>query len=355
MAVVEEQDLFERIKEKVNRDFVRAFLAAIPNEHPEDVQLNANLPELIEQIKAAFGAGRVSREKVLGLLQEYEENGNQTVLYYSPISAAASQLCCTPEVVATKLFGSGWRAGFPRLIKLDNGWEVVDFRIGLRDKPTDWLMKIYTYQESRVQVRELQPQELQGLPVLRENEYAVIYKKQVTESVCLARWNDHPRHGLLELRVEISGRMARFEMDVNAIWSRLLGAFNRDDDFEPWELAKPLERILRECPQHQNRYQLGLAHLTDSGEGGVKYVPYTEHDTIDATPIRLQTINQILDDGGRCSRLTMTWLPELSGGAIEKKLRTYAGSRQSNELVISAQTTARAVDYVTNQLRYFAG
>ena len=355
MAVIEEQDLFARIKEKVNKDFVRAFLASIPNEHPEDTQLNANLPELVDQIEAAHAAGRVAREQVLALLQEFEENGNQTLLFYSPSTAAASQLCCTPEEVATRLFGSAWRVGFPRLIKLDNGWEVVDFRIGLPGKPGDWLMKIYTYQESRVQVREVQPQEIQGLPSLRENEYVVIYKKQVTESVCLARWNDHPRHGLLELRVEMSGRIARFEMDVNAIWSRLQPVFARNDDFNPWELAKPLERVLRECPQHQNLYQLGLAHLMDSGEGGVKYVPYTEHDSIDATPIRLQTINQILDDGGRCSRLTMNWLPEQSGGAIEKKLRTYAGSRQSNELVISAQTTARAVDYVTNQLRYFAG
>ena len=112
--------------------------------------------------------------------------------------------------------------------------------------------------------------------------------------------------------------------------------------------------MLRECPLHPKLYQLGLAHLVDSGEGGVKYVPYTEHDTIDATPIRLQTITQILDDGGRCSRLAATWLPEESGGAIEEKLRTHAGPRRTNELVISAQATARAVDYVTDKLRYFA-
>jgi hypothetical protein len=83
-------------------------------------------------------------------------------------------------------------------------------------------------------------------------------------------------------------------------------------------------------------------------------MPYTEHDRIDATPIRLATIHQILDDGGRCDRLVVTWLPKKSGGALDKELRTYAGSRGTNELVISARTTSRAVDYVTDQLRRFA-
>ena len=108
---------------------------------------------------------------------------------------------------------------------------------------------------------------------LEANEFVVAYKRKVAESVCLARWNEHPDTPLLELRIELSGRIKRFKLDVNTIWSRLIGVFDRDTDFEPWELDAPLERLLRECPSRPDLYQIGLTHLTDSGEGGVKYVP----------------------------------------------------------------------------------
>jgi hypothetical protein len=144
-------------------------------------------------------------------------------------------------------------------------------------------------------------------------------------------------------------------LDINALWTRLQQAFDREDDFEPWELRGPLEQMLRLCRDNTDVYELGLANIVDSGDWGVRYMPYTEHERIDTIPSRLDTIHQLLDDGGWCERLVMTWLPEGSGEALEGNLRTYAGSRGVNELVIRAATTARAVDYVTDQLRSFAG
>lgn len=351
-----EQDLFERVAEKVNKDFIRAFLIEFKPQFPEDIHLEASLGELVGQIKDAVTLGRIPRERVLKLLQEFEENGNQTLLYYLPVSDEISATCRDANGIAERLFGASWREEFPKLTRLNNGYSVVDFRIGVPGKPNDWILKIYTYQENRVPVRELRlsPEQSSQLG-LEANEFVVAYKKKVTESVCLARWNDHPDLPLLELRIELSGRIKRFTIDVNAIWSRLQGVLKRDIDFSPWELEEPLERLLRDCRSHPELYEIGLTHLTDSGEGGVKYVPYTENEKIDSTPIRHQTITQILDDGGRCSRLVVTWLADSSGGALDKNLRTYAGARQSNELVVQAQTTARAVDYVTDQLRAFAG
>jgi hypothetical protein len=347
-----EQDLFDRVQGKVNKDPLKALLAEYQQLYPGEITTSGNKPELVEQMRAACAIGRIPRDRIFELLREYEENGNQTVLYYSPKTAAAAQACENPEALAVRLFGTDWRHIYPKLPRLTNGYQVVDFRVGLRDKPGDWILKVYTYQESNVRVHELDRSAVQGVS-LRENEYVVVYERKITESVCLLRWNDHPKHKLLELRVELSGRLARFEADVKALWTCLEPIFKRDDDFVPWELERALGQMLRECQSHPDLYQLGLAHLVDSGEGGVKYVPYTEHDSIDATPIRLQTITQILDDGGRCSRLATIWLTEGSGGALEENLRTHAGPRRTNELVIAAQATARAVDYATDQLRYF--
>lgn len=356
MAEISEQDLFVRVQDKVNLKPLKTFLAEFQGIYPGRIVTTGNQPELIEHLRDVVAQKLIPIERVFNLLRECEENGNQTILYYSPKTAAVRELCRDPEAVAARLFGADWERtqDFPKLVSLANGYEVVDFRVGLPDKPSDWLLKIMTFQESRGEVRQLDRGELVG-ERFRDNEYAVLYERKVIDAVCLARWNDHPRNGLLEVRVELRGRRDRFKMDVAAVWDRLQRAFEWENDFDPWELGSAQEQMLRECEQHQDTYHLGLTDLLDSDDVGVKYTTSTEHVRVDTKPVRLSTIHRILDDGGRCSKLVVTWLPKGSDGNLEDKLRTYGGSRQTNELVISAQTTARAVDYVTNRLRYFAG
>src|SRR5262249_27017983 len=269
---------------------------------------------LLEHLREAVDAGRIPRDRVFALLQDHEENGSQSILYYSPITEAVRERCRDGEGVAQSLFGPDWREeqGFPRLIRLESAYVTVDFRVGLPDKPNDWLMKLYSFQENRVRVRELQPGEAPAQLSLGTNEVAVVYERRPVESVLLARWNDHEQFGLLEIRVEFAGRRERFELDQNAVWTRLKEAFSREEDFVPWNLEPVLTRMLQECEDHAAVYRLGLTHLRDSGEGTVRYVPYTEHEPIDATPIRIQTIQQILNDGGTCLGLVMNWLPDES-------------------------------------------
>ncbi len=352
----EEQDLFDRVLDKVNADSIRAALVRAKEDKPGDFGASGTKAELIAHLRRAVALGSMTREQVFSLLQEAEENGGQTILYYSPKSEEVRALCSRPEEVARLLFGEEWRetSGFPKLPRLKSGYEVVDFRTPYGGKANDWLIKVYTFQETKVQVRTLEGEEgVQFALKLREGEYAVIYERKITESVCVARWNSDEDRPLLELRIELSGRLARFKMDLNAIWTRLSPAI-RQDDFEPWELRDSLRNMLRECQSQTELYQIGLVNLKDSGEGNVRYTPYTENEPIDTNPIRLKTIHQLLDDGGQCDRLVMNWMAAASEGALEENLRTYAGSRGTNELVIRAQTTGRAVDYVTDQLRRFA-
>lgn len=352
---VEQQDLFERILAKVNADPIKVLLAAAKEDAPEDFGTSGTLPELVDHLKRAVALGSVTKERVWGLLQEGEENGGQTILYYAPKDEEVRGLCCRPEEVARRLFGEGWRQGmgFPQLPRLSDGQTIVDFRTPYAGKGEDWLLKIYTFQESKVQLQNLDSEEVRFALQLQKNQYAVVYEKRVVESVCIARWNSHGDLPLLELRIELSGRLPRFEVDINAIWSRLRPAV-RQEEFCSWELRPALDRMLRECESQTMVYQIGLVNLKDSGEGNVRYTPYTEHEPIETNETRLKTIHQLLDDGGQCNRLVMKWLAEGSGEAIDVNLRTYAGSRGTNELVIRAQTTEQAVDYVTDRLRHFA-
>jgi hypothetical protein len=351
-----QQDLYERVQAKINNDAIKELLSRAKEDAPGDFGTSGKTEQLIEHLRNAVAQRRITIGQVFSLLQEAEENGGQTILYYTPQTKEVCDLCSNPAEVARRLFeGKGEAvAGFPQLPRLSTGYEVVDFRTPYMGKARDWLMKVYTFQETKVLVKNLEGEDaVQFALKLGQNEYAVIYERRVVESVCIARWNWHPECPLLELRIELAGRLPRFKLDINALWSRLKPALNQED-FDLWDLRKVLQKMLRECQEQSDLYQLGLVNLKDSGEGNVRYTPYTEHEPIDTNPTRLKTIHQLLDDGGQCDRLVMNWMAEASGGALDGNLRTYAGSRGSNELVIRAQTTARAVDYVTDQLRHFA-
>lgn len=349
----DQQDLFERVLDQVNVATVKSFLANAKEVKPGDFGTTGNAEELIGHLRNAVNERSVTRAQVFSLLQEGEENGNQTILYYSPKSDAVRDLCSDPVEVARRLFGGTETTNFPRLPRLREGWEIVDFRTPYAGNARDWLMKVYTFQESKIQRESLDAEEVRFALKLKPHEYAVLFERRVIESVCIARWNWHQEHPLLELRIEIAGRLPRFRMDINALWTRLQPAVNQDD-FNLWDLRKVLEKMLRVCTAHADVFQIGLVNLKDSGEGNVRYTPYTENEPIDTNQTRLTTIHQLLDDGGQCDRLVMNWMAAGSSGALESNLRTYAGSRGSNELVVRAQTTERAVNYVTDRLRHFA-
>src|SRR5262249_25967075 len=86
-----EHDLFERIGEKVNRERIRQLLTEYYERFPDEIHTSGSKPELVEHLRDATNAGRIPRDRVFGLLQEFEENGGQILLYYTPKNR------CRPE------------------------------------------------------------------------------------------------------------------------------------------------------------------------------------------------------------------------------------------------------------------
>src|SRR5262249_19543918 len=70
-----EHDLFERIGEKVNRERIRQLLTEYYERFPDEIHTSGSKPELVEHLRDATNAGRIPRDRVFGLLQEFEENG----------------------------------------------------------------------------------------------------------------------------------------------------------------------------------------------------------------------------------------------------------------------------------------
>ena len=75
-----EQDLFDRVQAKVNKEPLKAVLVEYQQQHPGEISTSGVKADLIGHLRDACSIGRIPRERVFALLQEYEENGNQTGL-----------------------------------------------------------------------------------------------------------------------------------------------------------------------------------------------------------------------------------------------------------------------------------
>jgi len=71
----ESQDLFERVRDKVNADSIKAVLSKAKDDIPGDFGISGNSEELLGHLRDAVNAGSLTTEQVYALLQEGEENG----------------------------------------------------------------------------------------------------------------------------------------------------------------------------------------------------------------------------------------------------------------------------------------
>src|SRR4051794_32208678 len=70
----DQQDLFERVLDKVNASSIKGLLSRAKEEAPGDFGTSGSNSELVEHLKRAVGVSSVTRDQVFSLLQEAEEN-----------------------------------------------------------------------------------------------------------------------------------------------------------------------------------------------------------------------------------------------------------------------------------------
>ena len=96
------------------------------------------------------------------------------------------------------------------------------------------------------------------------------------------------------------------------------------------------------------------SNFTDSASGKASIQPHTDDEGADEADERGAAIDAYANAKCSCDHLVATWLLTGSGEVLERDLRVVIGARHDNEVVIETRVNSRAVDYVTNQLRYFS-
>jgi hypothetical protein len=335
-------DLYELLDGLVTQKQIHAILSTFKEKHPDQIRLSGTKPELIENLKSNVISGIIPYWTPFKLLQDGEENGDQHIYFYRPLTKKTQELCQDFKQLGIDLFGADWERKmlFPKLTKKTDSYEVVDFR---ETEDGGWVLKVYGFQtyDQKIKVEQYPDQ-----------TYAVFWKKVEYRTVLVAHWSMERGKGLLEMRISRDSRPGRLALHLSMLWSKFKTVVRRED-FQEWDFRDVCERLLREGENHTDTYFAGCARLTDSLQGGIEYVPYTEHEPLHQARIRVDTIASILDDGGRCARLEVRWLASGSSGRLPQDLTCYIGGQRANELLIPANTSPEGVAYVASQLRHF--
>ncbi|HEY1189407.1 MAG TPA: hypothetical protein VGE74_17265 [Gemmata sp.] len=361
----ERQRLLRTIRDTVGEDVVR-----VPR----------RADDALEEIRKAVRAGHLLPEQLVAALQDAEENGNQHIMYYVSVKDK-TRIFADGEAVAQAIFGAtDWyvRQGFPNLASpTGDAFEWADFRIGLPGKPHDWVAKFYTPEsrEEPVPAGEVQAwitaqtgvaHDGAGTDLTSDEHVQAWITAQIGvapnpawrfnftrpvrfRSVLLARWN-HP--GILELRVSRRGLDSRTTLATReeAIWTRLARAIKKDD-LSAWDLGPVRSNMVRAEARGGMPFRTSRTTLRTALGTHVAFERPTDEEAMSADEVASRSIAGLMSDGGRNEVLTVNFLADRSDDALEQDLLVIAGVARAHEVVIRAQSSARAIDYVTDQFR----
>lgn len=344
----DEYDLYELVERHVNADTIKDLLRTVKLDHPDRVRVSLTKPELIDQLKSLVRGGELEMLRVFDLLREAEENGSQRIFYFRPYRDFA-RLLGQPAEVGRRLFGENWEEQFrtPLLTRSEVG-TVVDFR-PLPHKPRDWLFKLYAYDPFRKLLERSAPNSQR---VVHE-----LWQLEEERSVLIVRWNAiSADSGWLEFRIP-KGIIGRLSIHLANLWS-LVGPIVTEADCQPVNLEPAMRRIFATHATNRRLYRIGDTQAFDSADTRYSVTPNDpENGTLADTRSGVRVNQQVLQDEGEFASLVVEWLREGSGDVLPANLRCVLGGPTRNRLhqmCVSSETSAAAVDYVTDQLRHFS-
>ena len=339
MAPVSDAELLELVNDRCTIEDVKGLLRTGKgrSEKRSDVKVTAeDKATLINtNLADALTKGSVTREEVLRLVRDAEENGDQHVFYFEPKPKVASKLSL--EAVGTAILGKGWRAAVPSAEMQEGEYRIADLRAAESGK-SDWIAKLYGVD---LVTRH------GAIKVIDGQRYIPIHEKQINV-VLMAQWR---AQSLLELRVPRDESRRRVMKWVAALWSKIAPGVS-EADFKPWDLTVVRRKLLEQQSEHAGVYATRDTRLWDEvHDARATFEGHVEaYDLIDVVDHQI-AVERLLKAGNLCTHLGIKWLVR-EGAVPSREIHTLLmGERAPNEMVISGHCQPTDVDYITGQLR----
>jgi hypothetical protein len=340
-------DLYDLIEQQCTADQIRGFLHQW-REESKEVHVSGKKEGLVQHLRDAAASKLIPRAEIIDFLRDCEENGDQYIYFFSPVTADARELCRNPDRIAKLLFKDLGKMGFPLFERVPESYIWSDFRkVGAK-----WTAKIYGHEV--------------GLTLKGEGyehgEFVKRYEPEEIRTTCLVIWDGS---GQLQIRVPRGDYpQAKLDTRMAKVWSMLKPALSVEE-FRPWNMRKIMRRMVEERGKNIDIYGPPIFRVRDSAFNPITFgehvVPEFDQDDEEdeedeETPEvgeKEAAIDIIMRGNGPCERLAVRWLAIGSEGQLKTDLRTIISSRAEHELIIPASVNSAAVEYVINQLRSF--
>jgi hypothetical protein len=311
----------------------------------ENVRISAEDKEDLvrKNLRNAVESKAIEIEKVYGLIQDSEENGNQHIFYYRTGQKLADAL--TFDHVAKQIWGASWNkavAEFPSIRLKPDSYKISDFRPFSARKPKDWILKIYG-QKTIMQPSGKTDTDTDGS----------VWRQYVPENlriVLSARWNSPD---LLEIRVQRNESRKRIEEWYKQVWSMLSPAMAKDQ-FKAWELKTTMRNIALEAEHNTEIYDFRDVGMVDEANDILgSFEAFSDEGNLFKSQLTREAVKRFLKDGGDLNSLAVRWISRPTSEPREE-LRTLLGTRKNlHEMVVAGHCSAGDLDYVTSKLRDF--
>jgi len=351
------ESILELLVEEATLAELQGLLRTIRQEGTAEVRVPRRREDVRDELRKALAGGIITQERLLEALRDAEENGNQHVMYYSPLKGKG-KLVADGEAVAEAIFErKNWRdqQKFPKLTLIPStAFTWADFRIGLAGKPHDWVAKFYDREVRHEDVPEDEVRkwiEAQTGTRMDPTWNFAVTREVPYRSIVLARWN-HP--DVLELRVSRRGVVSRTTIALreDAIWTRIEKAV-KQSDLTAWDLTPVRNNMMRAEAKGATTFRTSRTNLRTVMGTRAEFHRPTDEEALSADDVALRSIVGLIDKGGGCEANTVNFLADQSGDILEQDLQVIVGAARPNEIVIRSEASAQAVDYVTDQFRAY--
>lgn len=304
------------------------------------IKLSGSKDDMIESCLNALRNDVISYDIILNLIQEAEEYGNQYIYLYKSHNEEIKTKLNNGDFVKEKLFSFNEHDSFPKLIGNPSGIEWSDFRYPNKGVENTWVAKMYDVIEKYYYYKDE-----------RDGDYLrKVYKKRSERVAYIVHWEG--QKNTLEYKIT---RSVNFDKNgkINSrvsINTQMLNAYDINKDFLIIDLKEAITKILKDANKTKV-FNVKRTNLIDKLDGITTIRPHNkDKETVFSSPLRSNTIDNFINNGGQGSGVVMTFLKSGSKGELSSNINVYIGIDAVNEIVISSRISLKEYNYVRRNI-----
>lgn len=354
-------DIYRWIPLQCNLEHLDSLLTEVQEQFPHarrEVTKTGDMEHKVRMLRRAVGYDLLKRDRLVKIVRDCEESGQQWILLYRP-KGDALKVIGSSEAISRSL--EIQNQNFPLFHWPREELVISDFRTDFPNTQ-DWQVKLYAH-ASYKRVIDNQNGEKVG-----DNRYRdwVEYERDNAYLVHVVRWRQSL--GLLEVRIDkekSKGRQTEKDVRFKSVIDALSPAFSIPSQLA-WSLKDCCLEMLAKRSEYLSDFRLGHVRVEAKGKGKTSIFPYDSTRSVDDDIGQSEALNAQLQNGGTPIEACVNFAVAPSLGkaqkaklevdnenAKENELRIIVGGKLWNEISISSRITPQLLDHVITYLCRF--